>query len=199
MHSELWNLSLFALAMGKAAGLTLLGPGILFVYAAEKWASANRVPARNQGERWLAKMKLSDAMMLGSTVVKPTKGFLLKEWYDGLRGCALGMACYAANVEVRHQDKLEEIHRAWTWTKSVVAMPVNLCACRELRWRSASYAQIIAHLFDFHIVAIDRLEPVLTIECLVDWIRSVEPEDAARCRVIGRKARRVSEEQTVGG
>jgi hypothetical protein len=47
------DLYIFALAIGKAAGMTLLGPGILFVYAAETWASANRVPARNQGERWL--------------------------------------------------------------------------------------------------------------------------------------------------
>ena len=53
MKAELWNLYLFALAIGKAAGMTLLGPGVLFVYAVEKWASANRVPARNQGERWL--------------------------------------------------------------------------------------------------------------------------------------------------
>jgi hypothetical protein len=46
MKAELWNLCLFALAIGKAAGMTLLGPAILFVYAAEKWASANRIPAR---------------------------------------------------------------------------------------------------------------------------------------------------------
>jgi hypothetical protein len=59
MHSELWNLSLFALAIGKAAGMTLLGPGIFSVYAVEKWASANRVPARKQGERWLAWRKSS--------------------------------------------------------------------------------------------------------------------------------------------
>jgi hypothetical protein len=37
MKAELWNLYLFALAIGKAAGMTLLGPGILSVVVIEQW------------------------------------------------------------------------------------------------------------------------------------------------------------------
>jgi hypothetical protein len=36
MHSELWNLYLFALAIGKAAGMTELGVGIAFAVLLER-------------------------------------------------------------------------------------------------------------------------------------------------------------------
>ena len=77
MHSELLNLSLFVSAIAKVLLMTGVGVAILFVYVAEKLVSANRVPARNQGERWLAwKKQLSRSRKFAMRPIAPTAKLL---------------------------------------------------------------------------------------------------------------------------
>ncbi len=48
--------NLFALALLKLGMLCGFFPSIIFVCAAEAWRKAQRVPARNQGERWFRRL-----------------------------------------------------------------------------------------------------------------------------------------------
>jgi hypothetical protein len=52
MNSELLNLYLFALAIGKASCVTGIAPMICIFYAAKMLASFERVPTRKPSGRW---------------------------------------------------------------------------------------------------------------------------------------------------
>ena len=125
-------------------------------------------------------LKLSEAVMLGSLVVTPQAGLLLLPYHDGtLHGCALGMACKAAGIDVfpdADQYSLNVICDNWPWTEGpwTVRAP---CGCRFSVDNERSIASLIAHIFDFHVAGPAHPSQRWTLEQLVDWIREHEPQE----------------------
>jgi hypothetical protein len=123
-------------------------------------------------------MKLSQAMLLGSTVVTPKAGRL--HFSGENAGCVLGMAAVASGctfaprtrqtpVEDRRTVNSEEIFG--TWLLRVVARP---CECepagipREMRVKD-----IIAHLFDCCVMEKQNW----TLDQLASWVATWEPKE----------------------
>ena len=112
-------------------------------------------------------MRMSEAILLGSTLLKPVSGVFMT--VDGTGGCAYGMARKAG---WRSQSELE--------TMMVAELP---CGCGKhgemvmggsrvmsdlLAWnRTVSFA--IVHLFNQHVC-----DGTWTIEQLADWVREQE-------------------------
>jgi hypothetical protein len=147
-------------------------------------------------------MKLSEAILLGSTVVTPKAGALSFSGENA--GCALGMAVIASGGTFhRAQDQFPATERrtsnvedVWgTWLLRLVARP---CECRVpftlnrlhlkeitayLRHpRSAALPlemrikDIVAHLFDYHVME----ERDWALDRLATWLRPLEPSEPAR-------------------
>jgi len=125
-------------------------------------------------------MKLSDAILLGSTLLAPQAG---KQYSaENQSGCALGMAAIANGCSFRRVENVPWQERrtlgvegVWgTWTLEVVRRP---CKCFFLIvQRKLRIKEIIAHLFDYHVVN----KKNWTLEQLVDWVRTVEPAEPVR-------------------
>lgn len=114
-------------------------------------------------------MKLSEAIPLGSTVVTPKAGVL----YSSERnvGCAIGMAMVAEGAEWSPAKpgatRTQNTELWWPWTTTTMSRP---CGC-WLYPRKMSAKEIIAHLFDKHVMR----RKDWTLDQLVEWVRSVEP------------------------
>ncbi len=123
-------------------------------------------------------MRLSEAILLGSSIVQPNPGVLLGEWDGIVFGCALGMACKAENLTVSNPKKLDPVTEHWPWTLAQISQrDRDFCECIAPEMRINS-AQFIAHVFDCHLATTYfPLEPAWTLEQLVDWVRSVEPAE----------------------
>jgi len=122
-------------------------------------------------------MKLSEAILLGSTVLAPKAG---RQHYSELNaGCALGMAAVAAGCTFRpvtepfaRKDKRTlGAEGVWgNWLLTVVSRP---CACWRIRVpRKMRIKDVVAHLFDHHVMA----RQDWTLEQLVAWVETVEPK-----------------------
>ena len=123
-------------------------------------------------------MKLSEAILLGSTVLAAKAGG--QHFSENQAGCALGMAAVARGCTfgpARHPvDKKEQrtlsAERIWgDWLLHTVVRP---CRC----WRFAiprkrRVKDIIAHIFDYHVMT----KRNWTLEQLVAWVKTVEPKD----------------------
>ena len=126
-------------------------------------------------------MKLSEAILLGSTVVTPRAS---GQYYDRQNeGCALGMAAIArgctfgpARSPVAKQDRrtlgTEEVWGPW-----VLEVAQRPCDCWRFRVpREMRIKDIIVHIFDRHVMQ----KKNWTLDRLVAWIKTVEPaEDPA--------------------
>ena len=122
-------------------------------------------------------MKLSEAILLGSTVLSPRAGGQV--FPETHQGCALGMAavargCTFRNV-IRPIDDTERrtlgVEGIWgAWILERVERP---CDCWRI-WirRRLRIKDIIAHLFDYHIM--DKKN--WTLDQLVAWVEKVEPK-----------------------
>jgi hypothetical protein len=122
-------------------------------------------------------MKLSEAILLGSTILTPKAGG--QHFAEDQSGCALGMAAIARGCTFRPAYSFAEEDRrslgtegVWgDWVLNVVPRP---CACwrfwipRELRIKDT-----ITHIFDYHIMR----KRNWTLEQLVAWVQTVEPEE----------------------
>jgi hypothetical protein len=126
-------------------------------------------------------VKLSDAILLGSTVLTSRAG--AQYYKDQDAGCALGMAAIAGgctfgparSAVAEHNRRTFGTERVWgQWVLQVVERPCNcwrFWTPREMRIKD-----IIAHIFDRHIMR----KKNWTLERLVAWIKTVEPaEDPA--------------------
>jgi hypothetical protein len=112
-------------------------------------------------------MKLSEAILLGSTLRPQIKGHLFG---DG-RSCALGAAGEAIGAEPKDcPSTWEVIRKEWPWTQ-VLVFPCPGC----WRARGASKALVlIAHLNDFH---------GWTRQRTAAWVASVEPREEEGARI----------------
>jgi hypothetical protein len=120
-------------------------------------------------------MKLSDAILLGSTILTPQAGRQYSA--ETQSDCALGMAaiargCIFRRVFCRFDDPdrrtlgVEGVFGVWVL--QTVPRPCNCCRLwipRKLRIKD-----VIAHLFDYHIMA----QKDWTLEQLVMWVKKVE-------------------------
>ena len=145
-------------------------------------------------------MRLSEAILLGSTVLAPKAGG--QHFSETQQGCALGMAAVARGCTfrtvIRPVDDIERrtlgVEGVWgDWVLEQVERP---CDCWRI-WirRRMRIKDIIAHIFDYHIM----VKRNWTLEQLVAWVETVEPkapqpEDALR-RVIEQRGLRALELQ----
>ena len=122
-------------------------------------------------------MKLSKAIVQGSTMVGPKAGgqFFSKTQ----EGCALGMAAFArgcsfgpVKCSMPGEKRTFGVEKIWgEWVLCEVARP---CDCWRLRVpREMRIKDIIAHLFDHHVMK----KRNWTLEMLVAWVETVEPEE----------------------
>jgi hypothetical protein len=125
-------------------------------------------------------MRLSEAIALGRTAIQPASGRVFNS--DRTRGCAFGMAGAAIGAKWSSAVLEHDTERAWPWLRGESIRP---CKCPHWR-QSGTYLQAIAHLFDAHLMQ-DRCywwdigeeaEP-MTLDQLIDWVRSVEPQEVA--------------------
>jgi hypothetical protein len=123
-------------------------------------------------------MKLSEAILLGSTVLAPKAGG--QHFSETQQGCALGMAAVARGCTfltvIRPIDDGERrtlgVEGVWgPWVLGRVERP---CDCWRI-WirRKMRIKDIIAHLFDYHIME----KRNWTLEQLVAWVETVEPKE----------------------
>jgi len=145
-------------------------------------------------------MRLSEAILLGSTVVKPKKGAL--HFSGENSGCALGMAVIANGGTFRRIDsplpaserRTLNVEEIWgTWLLRHVERP---CDCRvprvlnhlrrkksaaDVRFplfhlpREMRIKDVVAHLFDYHVMQ----KRDWTLDRLTSWLRPLEPDELA--------------------
>jgi len=136
-------------------------------------------------------MKLSEAILLGSTVLSSKPGG--QYFRDADAGCALGMAAVATGcsfappreaVAVRERRTVGTENVWGSWVLQVAERP---CDCWRIRVpREMRIKDIIAHLFDRHVTA--RRD--WTLEHLAQWVASVEPAEHANARAASSDAAR---------
>jgi hypothetical protein len=135
-------------------------------------------------------MRLSEAILLGSTVVKPLRGVGLTTKGEG---CAIGMALkaagapmipwYAVNPEILGLSD-QDYRRFWPWKDKLCGIDLPCtCEAQELmcgrgdvvpRSSINTIHAIIVHLFNQHVI-----DGSWTIERLAEWVASVEPKEIA--------------------
>jgi hypothetical protein len=155
-------------------------------------------------------MKLSESILLGSTLVKPKAGAL--HFSGENAGCALGMAVIANGwrfVPARREVATSErrtlnVEDIWgTWLLQSIGRP---CDCRAPLRRNGlqlrdivayirhprSFAlpremrikDIIAHLFDHHVMQ----ERDWTLIRITTWLQPLEPSEPAQVVPVRREA-----------
>jgi hypothetical protein len=147
-------------------------------------------------------MKLSEAILLGSTVVTPKAGAL--HFSGENAGCALGMAAIASGCTfcpAQRQVPVKDLRTGNAediWGRWLLRVVIRPCDCRapitlsSLRLkeitaylfdrgsgtlpRGMRIKDIIAHLFDHHVMG----KRNWTLDQLVAWIERWEPSELAR-------------------
>lgn len=129
-------------------------------------------------------MRASEALMIGSTYVKPKRGvFYNHDAAGGGEGCALGMMSLA-KFGVQVALKQHDVGFAWIKKLTPIEFP---CGCEKNKVVMGGgghpepcdfimlYPQtMIVHLFNQHVIDGDW-----TIEQLADWIESIDPTPRA--------------------
>jgi hypothetical protein len=123
-------------------------------------------------------MKLGEAILLGSSVLAPRAGG--QHFAETQEGCALGMAAVARGCTFRTWTKpFDERDRRTlgaegVWGNWVLEQVERPCNCWRIRMRrKMRIKDIIAHLFDYHIMN----KRNWTLEQLVAWVQTVEPKE----------------------
>lgn len=120
-------------------------------------------------------MRLSEAILLGSTVVNARAGNV--HFSDSNEGCALGMAAIAAGctfTKSHRQVPVKDLRTSniesvfGSWLLRVVMRP---CECGPDLSRAMRTKDVIAHLFDVHVME----EKNWTLVQLVEWVQRWEP------------------------
>lgn len=124
-------------------------------------------------------MRLSEAIVLGSTVVHARAGSVRFSRTE--EGCALGMAAIAVGctfVGPLRQIPVKDLRTVnieavfGPWLLRVVMRP---CECQHEFPREMRIKDIIAHLFDFHVME----KKNWTLDQLVEWVQRWEPAEPA--------------------
>lgn len=121
-------------------------------------------------------MKLSEAIILGSTVARPLGGGLAAD--PSRQTCAFMMA---AAAQSKPACLWAEAPMAWPWlTGQLTHVP---CGCRGWdRYLPANYMTAIVHVFACHVATKEW-----TLEQLAAWVAAVEPQDELATPSAGRE------------
>jgi hypothetical protein len=145
-------------------------------------------------------MKLSEAILLGSTVLAPQAGRQYSS--ETKSGCALGMAAIAKGATFHQVRAVSQYDRRTlgtegVWGAWVLTMARRPCDCwRLLVPREMRIKDIIAHVFDYHVMRKRNWD----LEQLVAWVKTVEPDDAPPPEAVIRvQPREVVRRQPLGG
>lgn len=104
-------------------------------------------------------MKAWEALAIGRHMILPLRGKILTP--DG-RGCALGMIQVASGQE--QMDILGRLKR------TQASRPCDCRGCSCECCGKISTANVITHLFDYHVMMVGDW----TIERMIDWLRVIE-------------------------
>jgi hypothetical protein len=123
-------------------------------------------------------MKLSEAILLGSTVLAPRAGG--QHFSETQEGCALGMAAVARGCTFRQvttpfpENDRRTLGAEGVWGQWMLQKVARPCDCWRI-WirRKMRIKDVIAHLFDYHVM----LKKNWTLERLVAWVETVEPQE----------------------
>jgi hypothetical protein len=123
-------------------------------------------------------MRLSEAILLGSTVIAPKAGG--QYFSKSQSGCALGMAAIARGCEygtkghaIPEQDR-RAVGTEGVWGSWVMREVVRPCDCWRFRVpHEMRIKDVIAHIFDHHVMA----KKNWTLEQLAAWVKTVEPKE----------------------
>ena len=124
-------------------------------------------------------MRLSEALLLGSKILKPLPylryGVTSEGKIDYTKGCALGMMQHALGTGDTYIE-WDNLHLA----KSVVS-PCECAGDKDIYLRIGSAAAIVGHLFNEHVCTKEEGGKLKcpdakpwTIEQLADWIESID-------------------------
>jgi len=124
-------------------------------------------------------MRLSEAILLGSTVVHPRAGSM--HFSESNEGCALGMAAIAVgctfgkplrqiSVKDLRTVNIESIFGPW-----LLRVVMRPCDCQTELPREMRIKEVVAHLFDVHVMARGNW----TLGQLVEWVQRWEPRESA--------------------
>ncbi len=121
-------------------------------------------------------MRLSEAILLGSSVVRPLAGGLSSD--PSRQSCAFMMAAAALS---KPACMWQEASQEWPWLMTELAhVP---CGCRAWdRYLPANYMTAIIHLFARHVSTGEW-----PLEQLAAWVASVEPDERVAQRIAGRE------------
>lgn len=106
-------------------------------------------------------MRLSDAVAMGRTLRKPAPGDL----GNSEEGCAMGMALAACGKRPMYGY----IEILWPWATD--QNDFRKCPVCNERYRNVSH--MVQHCFDSHVWTRE-----MTLDQLIDWVRSVEPAES---------------------
>jgi hypothetical protein len=126
------------------------------------------------------RMRLSEAILLGSTVLTPKAG--RQHFAENQAGCALGMAAIARGCSFRRvvspvpSTDRRTLGTEGIWGHWVLQAVVRPCACWRFRVpREMRIKDIIAHIFDYHVMQ----KKDWTLDRLAAWVETVEPKKHA--------------------
>lgn len=128
-------------------------------------------------------MKLSEAILLGSTVLTPKAGG--QHFAENQAGCALGMAAIARGCAFHRVTRpfpwrdRRTLGTEGVWGDWVLHIVMRPCSCWRFRVpREMRIKDIIAHVFDYHVMK----KRNWTLNQLAAWVQTVEPEKDAPLR-----------------
>lgn len=119
-------------------------------------------------------MKASEALMLGSTLLKPMSGVT----NDGNgNGCAIGMIAAAmGKTYLVHMSPPADLDRTIEGLEKILVLPwmskqvVFPCGCPH----RADVIGALIHVFDIHVC---QGHSGWTLERLADWLKTIEPQE----------------------
>ncbi len=129
-------------------------------------------------------MKLSEAILLGSTMIAAKEGG--QYFSETKSGCALGMAAVARGctfsrgtgakkrVAPVNWNERRTLGTEGVWGQWVLQVVARPCDCWILRApRKMRIKDVVAHLFDFHVMK----KKNWTLDQLAGWVQTWEPNE----------------------
>jgi hypothetical protein len=126
------------------------------------------------------RMKLSEAILLGSTILTPKAGG--QHFAENQAGCALGMAAIARGCNFHRVSRpfpskdRRTLGTEGVWGDWVLQIVMRPCLCWLFRVpHEMRIKDIVAHIFDYHVMQ----KQDWTLDQLAAWVETVEPKKGA--------------------
>lgn len=116
-------------------------------------------------------MKLSEAILLGSTMIKPKAGVFITP--DGKQGCAWGMVGAAAPASYPNFATMAGRRSETQPCNCATTLIIGSGLRYQERAFTFSLSDWIVHVFNCHVMTVKDW----TLDRLVQWVASVEPAE----------------------